>query len=456
VHVNGATASVQISASNLAACVGTPITFTATPVNPGSLPVYDWMVNNVSQGINNAIFTSSSLKKNDMVQVLMKSSATCAYPSPAPSNVLTMAVTDTTALSVSISTATPAVCNGANVLFTATPRNAGPVSSYQWTVNGIVTGSNANTFNSSTLHDKDIVQCALTSPAACRLQSQVNSGIITMTVNSIVIPSVSLAINDTAVCAGSTVVITARAVNPGSSPAYQWKNNGVIIGNNSPTYTINGLTKNTTVSVLLRSSASCAIPDSAASAPVVITANLVPDVRISGDTVVVAGSKNHLTATTSYSGTDLQYLWQDSTHSHGWQGISGTTGDTINYAPVSSGDKIRCVCRNNAGCTAISNSISMRISVPTAIPGIPSADADYRWYPNPVNSMFYVQDENRFDPVSTITIFSNVGITILVMNNAGRQSTINVNVSKLATGAYFAEVRRKSGKTSYFQFLKVP
>jgi hypothetical protein len=277
-----------------------------------------------------------------------------------------------------------------------------------------------------------------------------------MTVNSIVIPSVSLAINDTAVCAGSTVVITARAVNPGSSPAYQWKNNGVIIGNNSPTYTINGLTKNTTVSVLLRSSASCAIPDSAASAPVVITANLVPDVRISGDTVVVAGSKNHLTATTSYSGTDLQYLWQDSTHSHGWQGISGTTGDTINYAPVSSGDKIRCVCRNNAGCTAISNSISMRISVPTAIPGIPSADADYRWYPNPVNSMFYVQDENRFDPVSTITIFSNVGITILVMNNAGRQSTINVNVSKLATGAYFAEVRRKSGKTSYFQFLKVP
>ncbi|OQP44866.1 hypothetical protein A4H97_10945 [Niastella yeongjuensis] len=456
VHVNGSPASVQISVSSLTACVGTPITFTATPVNPGNLPVYDWKVNNVSQGINNAIFTSSRLKKNDIVQVLMESSATCAYPNPAQSNALTMAVTDTSALSVNISTATPAVCNGTNVLFTATPRNAGPVSSYQWTVNGTGAGTNASTFNSSTLQDKDVIQCMLTSPAACRLQPQVNSGIITMTVNSYVVPSVSLSINDTTVCAGSTVLITALPVNPGSAPVYQWKNNGVITGNNSPAYTINGLTKNATVSILLRSTASCAIPDSAASAPVVITAIPAPDIRISGDTVVVAGARNHLIATTTNSGTGLQYQWQDSTHLHGWQNISGTTGDTINYAPVTSGDKIRCVCRNNAGCTTISNSISMRISVLTAISGIPSADADYRWYPNPVSSTFYVQDENRFDPVSKISVFSNVGVTILVMNNAGRQSTINVNVGTLATGAYFVEVRRKSGKTSYFQFMKVP
>jgi hypothetical protein len=367
-----------------------------------------------------------------------------------------MAVTDTSALSVSISTATPVVCNGTNVLFTATPRNAGPVSTYQWTVNGIAAGTNAYTFNSSTLHDKDVVQCTLTSPAACRLQSQASSGIITMTVNNVVVPSVSLSINDTVVCAGSTLVITARPVNPGSAPVYQWKNNGVITGNNSPTYTINGLTKNTTVSVLLRSSASCAIPDSAASAPVVITANQVPDLRIYGDTVVAAGAKNHLTAATTYSGTDLQYQWQDSTHSHGWQNIPGAGGDTINYTPVTSGDKIRCIGKTNAGCMAVSNSIAMRISVPTAIPGVQSADADYRWYPNPVSSTFYVQDENQFDPVSTISVFSNFGMRVQVMNNAGRQSTINVNVSTLATGAYFVEVRRRSGKTSYFQFLKVP
>ncbi len=455
VHVNGATVSVQISASDLTACAGTPISFTATPVNTGSQPVYDWKVNNVSQGINNAIFTSSRLKKNDVVQVLMKSDATCAYPNPALSNVLKMAITDTSAPSVRISTTTPAICSGTNALFVATPQNAGPVSSYQWTVNGINTGTNSNIFNSATLQDKDIVQCTLTSPAACRLQPQATSGIITMTVNSVVVPSVSLSINDTTVCAGSALIITAHPLNAGSAPVYQWKNNGVTVGNNSPNYTISAITKNTTVAVTLQSNASCASPNTAASTPVVITATPAPDIMIFGDTVVVAGAKNRLTATTTYSGTDIQYQWQDSTRQHKWQNISGTAGDTIIYTPVASGDKIRCVCRTGASCTATSNAIAMRINVNTAITDISLADAGYRWYPNPVSSKLYVQDENRSDPVSTINVFSNSGNRLLMINNTGRQEKISIDVLALPGGVYFAEVRRKSGKTRYFQFLKV-
>lgn len=456
VHVNGATASVQIGASSLTACAGTPITFTATPVNPGSLPVYDWKINNVSQGINNAVFTSSRLKKNDIVQVLMKSSATCAYPNPAQSNILTMAVTDTSAPSVRISTTTPVICSGTNVLFVAIAEKPGPVSSYQWLVNGIGVGTNANFLNSNTLRDKDIVQCVLTSPATCRIEPKAVSGIITMTVNNSVVPAVSLSINDTAVCAGSTVVITARPVNQGSSPVYQWRSNGVATGNNSPTYTISGITKNTTISVLLKSNASCAIPDSGVSTPVVITAAPVPDIKISGDTVVTAGAKNHLTATTSYTGTDLQYQWQDSTRFHTWQNITGAVSNTIDYTPVTSGDKIRCVSKTLAGCTATSNSIAMRINVTTATSDITSADAGYHWYPNPVNSMLYVHDEYLSDPVSTISVYSNLGVRVLVMNNTARQEKININVSSLAKGVFIVEVRRKSGKTSYFQFMRIP
>lgn len=362
VHVNGEPASVQISASDLAACVGTPITFTATPANPGSLPVYDWKVNYISQGINNATFTSSSLKKNDIVQVLMKSSATCAYPTPASSNILTMAMKDTSVLSVSISAVTSAACNGTDLLFTAIPRNAGPVSSYQWMVNGISTGTNSNTYNSSTLKDKDIIQCVLTSPAACRLQSQAYSKIITMT---------------------------------------------------------------------------------------------MPDLSISGDTFVVVGTKSHLTATTSYSGTDLQYQWQDSTRLHTWQDIDGSVGATIDYAPVSSRDKIRCIGKTYAGCMTISNSISIRMNVPTATPESPSVANGYRWYPNPVSSTLYIDDENRLDQISTIAVFNTSGIRVLVMKNAGRQEKITINVSSLPSGAYFVETRRKSGKTKHFQFLKV-
>ncbi len=362
VNVNGETASVQISASDLAACVGTPITFTAMPTNPGSLPVYDWRVNYVSQGINNAIFTSSRLKKNDKVQVFMKSDATCAYPNPAPSNVLTMAVKDTSVLSVGISSATSAICNGTNVLFTATPWHEGPVSSYQWTVNGIAVGTNANTFSSSTLQDKDMVQCVLTSPAACRIQSQASSRIITMA---------------------------------------------------------------------------------------------DPDISISGDTFVVVGAKSHVTATSSYSGTDLQYQWQDSTRLHAWQDISESTGATINYAPVTSGDKLRCIGKTYAGCMVITNPIAIRMSVPTATPETPSVSTGYHWYPNPVSSTLYIQDENRLDQVYTVTVFSTLGVRVLVMNNTGRQEKISISVSALPSGVYFVETKRKSGKTRYFQFLKI-
>lgn len=364
VHVSGDTASVQISASDLAACAGTPITFTAKPTNPGSLPVYDWRVNNISQGVDSATFTSSRLKKNDYVQVFMKSAATCAYPNPAWSNFLTLAVQDTSTPSVSIWTSTSTVCNGANVLFIATPENAGPVNNYQWMVNGIATGRNANTLYSS-LRDKDIVQCVLTSPSVCRRQPQASSGIIRMTV-------------------------------------------------------------------------------------------VTPDIKISGDTVVIGGTKTQLKATTTYWSTDLKYQWQDSTRLHGWQDISGAVGAVKDYIPVKSGDKVRCIGKTEAGCMFISNPITMRISVPTATPEIPSVSNGYRWYPNPVSSTLYIQDENRLDRVTTITVFSTLGIRVLEMNNTDRQEKININVSTLAGGVYFVETKRKSGKTKYFQFVKVP
>jgi hypothetical protein len=251
-------------------------------------------------------------------------------------------------------------------------------------------GISCSTYSSSTLQNNDMIQCILTSPAACRLGDKANSGIITMTVNSALTPAVSVSARDTAVCAGDSAVFTAHPVNQGSAPVYQWKNNGVITGGNSPTYAINGLMKNSTVTVMLKSNALCARPDTATSTPVAINVYPIPGISILGDTVVVAGAKGIFTVTTSNSGPDLQYQWQDSTTLHSWQNISGTAGDTINYEPAASGDKIRCVCKTHAGCTATSNSIAMRINTPV----IPPASVDaYRWYPNPVRSTIYIEDQ---------------------------------------------------------------
>ncbi|WP_276485634.1 FG-GAP-like repeat-containing protein [Paraflavitalea pollutisoli] len=368
IHVNGDTAAVQINASGLTGCPGTPITFTATAKNTGALPVYNWMVNGASQGINQNVFTSNKLKKNDRVAVQMTSSATCAYPTIAESKEVTMALTDTSALSVRVSTYLTTVCPGSNVVFTAIGQNAGPAASYQWTVNGVPVGTSSSTFSSSTLRDKDVVQCVLTSPAPCRLQSQVSSAPLVITV----------------------------------SPIFS------------------------------------------------------SDIRITGESFVVAGAKTILKVFSSYSSTTLPLQWQDSTGSHGWQDIPGATRDTIHYKPAANGDMIRCVGKLREGCMTISRPLTMVLGVPTATPDIPGAGAGYRWYPNPVTATLHVQDENRLDPVATMTVFNQLGTTMLVMNNAGRQATISMPVSTLPTGVYFVSLRRKSGKTNYWQFLKIP
>ncbi|MFM7823082.1 MAG: T9SS type A sorting domain-containing protein, partial [Bacteroidota bacterium] len=88
------TATVSISANPSGpVSATTSITFTATPVNGGSAPIYQWKKNGVNVGTNSSAYTNSSWVNNDVVQCVMTSNATCAIGSPATSNSITISVT---------------------------------------------------------------------------------------------------------------------------------------------------------------------------------------------------------------------------------------------------------------------------------------------------------------------------------------------------------------------------
>jgi uncharacterized protein (TIGR02145 family) len=82
---------VTIVASANPVCAGTSVTFTATPVYGGTLPVYQWRVNGNSAGPNNPAFSYLPVT-GDVVTCIMTSNAHCITGNPATSNPVTMTV----------------------------------------------------------------------------------------------------------------------------------------------------------------------------------------------------------------------------------------------------------------------------------------------------------------------------------------------------------------------------
>jgi hypothetical protein len=84
--------SLSITPSANPVLDGTPVTFTATPGNPGSSPLYEWFVNGNPVGTNSITFTSSTLINNDVVTCRLTSSITCVTNNPATSGTVIMTI----------------------------------------------------------------------------------------------------------------------------------------------------------------------------------------------------------------------------------------------------------------------------------------------------------------------------------------------------------------------------
>lgn len=83
--------SVSISASANPVIPGTPVTFTATPVNGGSAPSFQWKVNGTNAGNNNTLFAFTP-DDGDEIQCVLTASEPCTSSNPAGSNTIIMAV----------------------------------------------------------------------------------------------------------------------------------------------------------------------------------------------------------------------------------------------------------------------------------------------------------------------------------------------------------------------------
>ena len=150
-------------------------------------------------------------------------------------------------------------------------------------------------------------------------------------VRSVVIPSISISINtNDTICRNDQVIFSAVGTNGGNNPDYQWKANGVNVGN-SPTYIATNILNGDVYSCVLTSTALCATPVHITSDSITFTVHPFPIVTITNSSPCSVDSIT-LTASGGQS-----YHWSDSSSTTSVQALSGS------YVVTATGDY---------GCTA--------------------------------------------------------------------------------------------------------
>lgn len=322
-------ASVTIVASeNGTICNGTSVTFTATPINGGTNPSYQWKINGSNVGTSSANYSSSSLTNNALVTCVVTSDIPCIGSNPATSNAITMQISSalTPAVSVNASPSTTA-CFGSPVTFTATPVNGGNAPTYQWKLNGNNVGSNSSTFTSSSLNNNDVISVVMTSNASCLATTSATSSNVTMTINNLPGKPGSVIGNANA-CAGSTQTYQVTAA--GGATSYTWSLPNGWTGN-SITTSISTLGSNAgTLSVSANGTCGSSVAQTLNVAPVAVPVQ--PTLITGNSTVCNEGAATY--SIEPVAGANI-YVWTLS------GGISGTSTSTqINVNVTGNGETI--------------------------------------------------------------------------------------------------------------------
>lgn len=277
-----------ISNTVLPVCTGANVSFTATPVNGGTAPVYQWMKNGVNAGTNSTTYTDSLAKNGDSILVKMTTNAACATAATAVSNVVKIAVdAPNPAISISANKDT-SICASTAVTFTAT---VNPV--YLWKKDGVVVGNGSNTYKDSLLKNGDYVQCFLVSSAAgCNSSSSniLNSNKLKFAVKAAPVKPSSIS-GPTSVKAGQTGIYF--SVTAAAGVTYAWTlPSGALIDSGQGGYKIkvNWGTTAGNVSVIVINDCGSSLPVTKA---VTVTSSLTKA------SIAIISEDNSITATNS-------------------------------------------------------------------------------------------------------------------------------------------------------------
>ncbi len=261
---------------------------------------------------------------------------------------ITVVVVPAVAVGLSINASANPLCTGSSVTFTATPVNGGTSPAYQWKVNGVNASGATNSGYSYLPVNGDVVTCSLNASASCVTGNPAISNAITMIVNNNLPAGVSIVASANPFCPGSSVTFTATPVNGGSSPAFQWKVNGInAAGGNASAYTYSPANSDV-VTCVMNSNLTCVTANPATSPSITLTVRDAPNVIFSRcfDTITTVSAKpfrlkGGLPLGGTYSGP----------------GVNSTTGIFTPSVAGPGTHTITYIYTNTYGCSSISHSL---------------------------------------------------------------------------------------------------
>ena len=441
--------SVSISSTLGTSTCGVAGTFTANPIGGGSTPAYQWSVNStLITGATSNSYTYTPLP-GDVVSVLMTSSSLCAIPSTATGSI-TMVAGGTVVPTINITSGIgDTVCVGVPITFTSAITHGGASPSYDWTINGVSSGSGSTfVYTASSSSAGDVIECTLTSSIPCASPTTAISNDVVIQLRSAAASSVSITASPgNTVCAGTHVTFTATETGGGSAPLLRWTRAGINVAT-GPTYaTIPN--DGDAVYCTMHSSIACSATDTVLSNVIGMTVEpvITPTVTVTA-TKSIAGVGENITFTATVTSATLApgYQW----YVNG-VAVPGATSAHFIYTGSATGSAlVNCVVSSGDACNTIgiSNLVSITISS-AGVKQLSAAITKMKLEPNPNKGVFtmnLLSDNNEQvhviitnilgEKVSEFNAITNTETAVSIRESAG----IYLLYADTESGRYVARV----------------
>jgi gliding motility-associated-like protein len=191
--------AVSIHENGPGACVGAIDTFTATPVNGGNAPTYQWMKNGNIVGDNSNTYADKNFVTGDKIQCIIISNETCLWEPSAASNIIALQVFKNPVVTLDHNT---------NLCANGRELDAGNFSSYVW--------NDGSTGRTLPVHSTGKYYVTVTDDHGCRASD-------TTTITTILPTPSDFLPSDTAICSYGSIAIASKY--PYNS--YLWDDNSV-------------------------------------------------------------------------------------------------------------------------------------------------------------------------------------------------------------------------------------